>query len=70
VLLNDVCLGDPKIVEHSNYYTAKNISPCHSVWAKAGSFLINDEFIVYHPTGSLQQHRIRYVLEVETNARD
>ena len=68
VLLADVCLGDPKIVEHSHFYTSKNIAPCHSVWAKAGGFLINDEFILYHPTGPLQQHRIRYVLEVETNA--
>ena len=68
VLLADVCLGDPKIVEVSAYYDAKNIVPHHSVWAKAGRALINDEFILYHPTGSLQQHRIRYVLEVETNA--
>jgi predicted DNA-binding WGR domain protein len=68
VLLMDVCLGDPKIVETSAYYDAKKIAPCHSVWAKAGRALINDEFILYHPTGPLQQHRIRYVLEVETQA--
>lgn len=68
VMLMDVCLGDPKIVETSSYYDAKNIAPHHSIWAKAGRYLVNDEFVLYHPTGKLQQHRIRYVLEVETNA--
>jgi poly [ADP-ribose] polymerase len=68
VLLMDVCLGDPKIVETSAYYDAKRIAPCHSVWAKAGRSLINDEFILYHQTGPLQQHRIKYVLEIETQA--
>ena len=67
----DVCLGDPLIAGRSSYYTAKNISPKHCAWAKAGgsSGLINDEFITYHPSGKLQQHNLRYIIEIETQAK-
>lgn len=66
LFLADVCLGDPKSVSNSGFYTADNIRPYHSVWAKSGGYLINDEFILYHPTGRNQQHNLRYILEIST----
>jgi len=69
MFLVDVCLGNAKIVQRSGFYSAKNIKPCHSVWAKAGGYLINDEFITYYPSGINQQHYLKYILEIETMAR-
>lgn len=69
IFLADVCLGNQKIVETSGYYTANNIKPNHSIWAKAGRTLYNDEFITYYPSGNNQQFNLRYILEIETQAR-
>lgn len=70
MFLVNVCLGDPKIVRNSGYYSAQNIKPNHSVWAKSGGgYLVNDEMITYHPSGNLQQHQLKYILEIETQAR-
>ena len=66
VLLVDTCLGDPLITERSYYYTNKIIESKrkHSVWAKAGRELINDEFITYYQSGDLkQQTNIRFIIE-------
>jgi|10_taG_2_1085330.scaffolds.fasta_scaffold00400_20 poly [ADP-ribose] polymerase len=69
VFLADVCLGSQKIVETSGYYTVNNIKPHHSIWAKAGRSLYNDEFVTYYPSGNNQQFNLRYILEVETQAK-
>lgn len=70
LFLADVAFGNQKIAYGSHYYTASNITPYHSVFAKAGqSGVINDEMIVYVPTGPGQQHRLKYILEIETQAR-
>lgn len=67
--LADVCLGDPKVLKSSGYYTAENIKPYHSVWAKSGGYLINDEFVLYHQSGPKQQHKLQYIIEIETQVR-
>lgn len=71
LFLADVAFGNQKIVAGSHFYTKKNIAPNHSVWAKSGgaSGLYNDELITYTPTGSEQQHRIKYIIEFETQVK-
>jgi poly [ADP-ribose] polymerase 2/3/4 len=71
LFLADVAFGNQKIAGSSHMYTKSNISPNHSVWAKAGgnTGLYNDELITYHPTGPNQQHNIRYIVEFETQAK-
>lgn len=71
LFLADVAFGNSKIVGGSSYYTKDSIRPNHSVWAKAGGStgLYNDELITYNPTGVHQQHRIRYIIEFETQAK-
>jgi predicted DNA-binding WGR domain protein len=71
LFLADVAYGNQKIVSSSHFYSKANIKPAHSVWAKSGggSGLYNDELITYTPTGKDQQHRIRYIIEFETQAR-
>jgi len=69
LFLADVAFGNSKLATGSSFYTKKNIEPYHSVWAKAGKGgVINDELITYTPTGVGQQHRIRYIIEFETQA--
>jgi predicted DNA-binding WGR domain protein len=64
LFVSDVALGKQKVANYSSNYTKNNIKPCHSVWAKGGhGGVINDEFMVYNPAGSEQQHCIRYLLE-------
>ena len=70
LILADVAFGKQKMTNGSHYYTASNIKPNHSVFAKAGQGgVINDEMITYVPTGMGQQHRIRYIIEIETQAK-
>lgn len=71
LFLADVAFGDSKVVGGSSFYSKSNIRPHHSVWAKAGgnTGLYNDELITYNPTGPHQQHRIRYIIEFETQAK-
>jgi hypothetical protein len=69
LFLADVVFGNQKITQYSSMYTKKSIHPSHSVWAKAGGSLYNDEMITYTPTGPGQQHAIRYIIEFETQVR-
>lgn len=71
LFLADVAFGDSKVVGGSSFYSKSNIKPHHSVWAKAGgnTGLYNDELITYNATGPQQQHRIRYIIEFETQAK-
>lgn len=59
MFLNDCALGNQKIADRSYQYTAKNIQPNHSVWAKSGSAVINDEYMIYNT----EQQHLRYFLE-------
>lgn len=71
LFLADVAFGNQKVVGGSHFYTKKSIEPAHSVWAKAGgnTGLYNDELITYTATGPGQQHKIRYIIEFETQAK-
>lgn len=66
LFLADVAYGNYKMANGSYLYNKKNISPAHSVFAKAGGGVYNDELITYNPTGADQQHNIRYIIEFET----
>jgi poly [ADP-ribose] polymerase 2/3/4 len=69
LFLGDVAFGNQKIAGGSHFYTKSNIKPYHSVFAKAGGAVRNDELITYTPTGSNQQHRLRYIIEFETQVK-
>lgn len=71
LFLADVAFGNQKIVGGSHFYTKSSIKPNHSVWAKAGGStgLYNDELITYTSTGAQQQHKIRYIIEFETQVK-
>lgn len=69
LFLADVAFGKQQVVSYSSMYTRNSIKPNHSVWAKAGSAVYNDELITYTPSGKDQQHRIRYIVEFETQAK-
>lgn len=69
LFLADVAFGKQKIVHHGHYYTRDNIRPDHSIWAKAGGSLYNDEFITYVNSGKGQQHILRYIIEFESQAK-
>lgn len=71
LFLADVAFGNQKIVSGSHFYTKQNIKPNHSVWAKSGgsSGLYNDELITYTATGPEQQHKIKYIIEFETQVK-
>lgn len=63
MFLSDVILGNQKIISHGGNYTLSNIYPCHSVYAKAGGAVINDEHMIYQQSGPEQQHKINYLLQ-------
>lgn len=69
LFLGDVAFGNQKIVSSSNFYSKSSIKPYHSVFAKAGSAVYNDELITYTATGAQQQHALRYIIEFETQVR-
>lgn len=70
LFLGDVAYGNYHYANGSHFYTKKNISPAHSVFARAGrSGVVNDELITYNPTGPEQQHALRYIIEFETQVR-
>lgn len=71
LFLADVAFGNQEIARGSYFYTKDKIKPNHSVWARSGSGsgLYNDELITYTATGRGQQHRIRYIIEFETQVR-
>jgi poly [ADP-ribose] polymerase len=66
LFLGDVAFGNQKIAGGSHFYNKSNIKPYHSVFAKAGGAVYNDELITYSPTGPHQQHALRYIIEFET----
>lgn len=64
MFLLDVALGNQKVAMSPYQFTKNNIKPCHSVWAQGGkSGVINDEFMVYDPSGPNQQFTIKYIIE-------
>jgi poly [ADP-ribose] polymerase 2/3/4 len=67
LLLADVAFGKMHIAPASHFFRGPPAG-CHSVYGKQGvtSGLVNDEMIVYRPTGPSQQHAIRYVVEIHT----
>jgi predicted DNA-binding WGR domain protein len=70
LFLSDVSFGNAKIAKGSYYYTKQNIKPYHSVWAQGGnSGVVNDELMTYVQSGKGQQHRMRYVVEFETQVK-
>lgn len=71
LFLADVAFGNQKIAAGSHMYSKSNIKPNHSVWARSGgaSGLYNDELITYTASGTEQQHRIRYIIEFETQVK-
>lgn len=71
LFLADVAFGNQEMARGSYFYTKDKIKPNHSVWAKSGgaSGLYNDELITYTPTGPGQQHKIRYIIEFETQVK-
>lgn len=70
LFLADVAYGNYKMATGAHFYTKQNISPNHSVFARAGlSGVVNDEIMVYNATGPEQQHILRYIIEFETQAK-
>lgn len=69
LFLGDVAYGNYKLANGSHFYTKQNIKPYHSVFAKAGGGVYNDELITYEPTGPNQQHCLRYIVEFETQVK-
>lgn len=70
LFLADIAFGNQQIAAGAHFYTRDKIKPNHSVWARSGgaSGLYNDELITYTASASEQQHRIRYIIEFETQA--
>lgn len=66
LFLADCAFGNQRIVHDAQFFRKRDLGSDHSVWAKMGRSLLNDELIVYEPTGSTQQHRIKYILEFST----
>jgi poly [ADP-ribose] polymerase len=70
LFLADVAFGNYLYANGSHFYTKQNIRPKHSVFARGGaSGVINDEIIIYNPSGPGQQHCLRYIIEFETQVR-
>lgn len=70
LFLMDSAFGNQKIANNSHFYTKQNIKPFHSVWAKGGqSGVLNDELMLYNPTGPEQQHCLKYIVEFETQVK-
>lgn len=69
LFLGDVAYGNYKYANGSHFYTKKSIAPAHSVFARAGGGVLNDELITYTPTGPEQQHALRYIIEFETQVK-
>ncbi len=72
VFLADVAFGAMHVAPSSHFFREPPRG-CHSVYGKQGATggLVNDEMIVYRPTGPSQQHALRYVVEIQsgTSAR-
>lgn len=66
LFLEDVIIGKPHVVTRSNFFR-KPPKGCHSVYAVPGSGLYNSENMTYESSGPGQQHRLRYIVEFQSN---
>jgi poly [ADP-ribose] polymerase len=68
LFLADCAFGNQMELFRSRFITKKDLKNYHSVWAREGEKLYNDEFVVYNPSGPNQQHQMRYLVEFSTKA--
>jgi len=66
LFLEDVIVGKPHIVTSSHFFR-KPPAGRHSVYAVPGSGLWNSENMTYESSGPGQQHRLRYIVEFQSN---
>jgi predicted DNA-binding WGR domain protein len=66
LFLEDVIVGKPHIVTRSQFFKQPPRG-CHSVYAVPGSGLYNSENMTYMSSGKGQQHRLRYIVEFQSN---
>lgn len=66
LFLADCAFGNQRIVHDAQFFRKSDLRGDHSVWAKSGRSLVNDELIVYNASGPGQQHRLKYILEFST----
>jgi poly [ADP-ribose] polymerase len=66
MFLNDVIIGNPHIVYSSQFFRDPPRDK-HSVYALPGRGLYNSENITYIQSGPGQQHRLRYIVEFQSN---
>jgi poly [ADP-ribose] polymerase len=65
LFLSDAILGNTYMAKNSGNYSLNSIKPNHSLWARAGKQLINDEMILY----KTDQHTMKYLLEFTCTGR-
>jgi hypothetical protein len=68
LFLEDVIVGNPYIIHRQEFFKHPPKS-YHSVYALPGSSLYNSENITYVSSGNGQQHRLRYIVEFQSNMR-
>ena len=66
LFLEDVIIGKPHVVTSSQFFR-KPPNGCHSVYAVPGRSLVNSENMTYVSSGKGQQHRLRYIVEFQSN---
>lgn len=66
LFLEDVIVGNPHIVYSSQFFREPPRGT-HSVYALPGRGLYNSENITYVQSGPGQQHRLRYIVEFQSN---
>jgi poly [ADP-ribose] polymerase len=66
LFLEDVIVGNPHIVYSSQFFREPPRGT-HSVYAIPGRGLYNSENITYVQSGPGQQHRLRYIVEFQSN---
>jgi len=66
LFLEDVIVGKPHVVTHSQFFKEPPRGK-HSVYAVPGGGLYNSENITYVQSGPGQQHRLRYIVEFQSN---
>jgi len=66
LFLEDVVVGKPHVVTRSQFFRQPPHG-YHSVYAIPGSGLYNSENMTYAGSGSGQQHRLRYIVEFQSN---
>lgn len=66
LFLEDVIVGKPHVVTRSQFFRSPP-KGTHSVYAVPGSGLWNSENMTYASSGPGQQHRLRYIVEFQTN---